>query len=113
MVSQHIPSSSLTLWGQTIPRNEIPTYKQLLTFLENRFRKVEFSPIVQTHIHPQSQKRFNSTPQTFHIVPAACRCCNGDKHPIRTCPTFLKMVPTLRMDMVHHKGKTLQKLFCI
>lgn len=97
IVSQFIPTTSLTLWEQTITRNEIPTYDGLLEFLENRFRVLEFSPSSQTSSH---QGHTRNKQQAFHSVAPTCRVCQGPQHSLRSCPKFLDMQPQQRVTYV-------------
>lgn len=96
VVSQHIPATSLDLWEQHIPRNQLPTIDGLLNFLEDRFRVLEFAA-ART---PTSSSRTRTKPQTFHTVSAGCRLCQGPQHPLRRCPKFLDMTPQQRQNYV-------------
>lgn len=96
VVSQYIPVTSLTLWEQSIPRNELPTFGGLLEFLENRFRILEFSPAPpQTNSSRSRQKS-----QTYHTSPSVCRLCQAPQHPLRLCPQFLNMPIQQRLNHV-------------
>lgn len=95
IVSQLIPDPSLDLWEQHIPRNQLPTIEQLLTFLEDRFRVLEFSAARVTTA-PRSRAR----PQTFHAASSSCRLCQGPQHPLRQCDTFLEMSQAQRLEYV-------------
>lgn len=97
IISKHIPSTSLTLWEQSIARNTIPTYQQLLTFLEDRFRVLEFSGD-KSHLQPS--RRTSAKPQTFHTTSSSCRCCQRSQHPLKQCPKFLDMQPAQRINYV-------------
>lgn len=98
IVSQHIPESSLSIWEQSIPRNQLPTFDQLLTFLENRFRILEFSPGQTNNNVSQNRSRIKN--QSFHTTSSNCRICQGPQHPIRRCPKFLDMPPSQRLNFV-------------
>lgn len=97
IVSQHIPPTSLTLWEQSIGRNVIPTYQQLLTFLEDRFRILEFSG---NQSNLQITNRIRQKPQSFHTVSSCCRCCQGTQHSLKLCPKFLDMHPAQRLNYI-------------
>lgn len=98
IISQNIPAISLNLWEQSIERNALPTYQQLLTFLDNRFRVLEFSD-VQLQSNPQPG-RSRSKPQTFHTSPSCCRCCQATSHPLKSCAKFINMQASQRLQYV-------------
>lgn len=98
IISRNIPSVSLSLWEQSIARNELPTIAQLFEFLENRFRTLEFSPILTQQ--PSNQGHSRSKQQSFHTATVGCRVCNGSSHPLRTCPSFLGMSINQRINYV-------------
>lgn len=100
IISQHIPPTSLTLWEQSIPRNEIPTYEQLLKFLEDRFRVLEFSYIQSDTNRQASSGRSRARQQSFHTVATNCRCCQGSQHSLKVCLKFLDMQPPQRLTYI-------------
>lgn len=98
IVTQCIPSDSLSLWEQSIPSNELPTFAKLLEFLENRFRILEFSPYQSQQ---SSQNKIRTKVQTFHSsAVSTCRACHGPQHALRLCPTFIEMSPPQRLNHV-------------
>lgn len=96
VVSQHVPATSLDLWEQQIPRNQLPTIDNLLQFLEDRFRALEFAAARA----PAQSNRTRAKPQAFHAATSGCRVCNGPQHPLRLCPKFLEMSPSQRLSHV-------------
>lgn len=99
IISQFVPTTSLNLWEQSLPPNELPTINNLLNFLDNRFRTLEFAPQPQSH-----QSRQRAKPQSFHSTTSTCRVCNGPSHPLRICPKFLEMQPKQRLDHVSNQS---------
>lgn len=96
IISKCVPSTSLNLWEQSLPRNQLPTIENLLNFLDGRFRTLEFIP--QQSLSHQNRPR--PKPQAFHSTTSTCRVCNGPNHPLPTCPKFLAMQPNQRLDHI-------------
>lgn len=105
MVSQCVSTTSLDMWEQQIQRNELPTIEQLLQFLEDRFRALEFSAA-----RTPSTSRIRTRQQAFHTIAAQCRLCQGPQHPLRQCAKFIAMSPTQRLGHVN-KAKLCKNCF--
>ncbi|XP_065366923.1 uncharacterized protein LOC135959782 [Calliphora vicina] len=104
-----LPEVTLSLWEQSLPdRRELPTWNQMDSFLTARFQTLEsvadirttfattnsFNPVKsQNHRKSNSsdQKKLNSYSTSVNNDQSLkCSLC-PDSHPLRLCPSFLKM----------------------
>lgn len=96
VVAQYVPKNSLNLWEQSLTGTGIPSFEDMLKFLETRFRALEFSPNVITN----NSRARPSNNQSFHAAPSLCRVCQNAPHPLRLCPKFADMSSSQRLNHI-------------
>ncbi|XP_055923279.1 uncharacterized protein LOC129953816 [Eupeodes corollae] len=115
LCASRLPETTLNLWESSLKNpTDIPSWDQMNEFLSNRYRILESVAEMKQNTTNKSQvikstpsQNFKSKPvRNFHmkIIPA-CQVCS-EQHPLRLCPTFLKM-------SVDDRQKTVRKhKFC-
>lgn len=95
-------------WEMTLGGNDIPTFEQLVTFLERRYRALEAngksssssSNTKLQRITPVNNSRLVNTQRSFSTTTkskAVCLLCKGD-HYIFSCPDFILLSPGERYN---------------
>ncbi|XP_046808485.1 uncharacterized protein LOC111690866 [Lucilia cuprina] len=118
-----LPENTLSLWEQSLPiSTELPTWKQMDTFLTSRFQTLEsVADIRTTFANPNTShptKSNNSKKQNFPDKKKVnsyntsvstgknikCSICSG-AHPLRLCPSFLSMNVDERYAVVKNQKR--------
>ncbi|KAH8249807.1 hypothetical protein KR032_004485, partial [Drosophila birchii] len=114
MVSSKLLKLTLSMWEQSIHNKaEIPTWKELDSFLTERHRTAEaiddFRPDgpVQGTSRPSNangpSRRLNAYETRVASAPKGCDLCSRENHPVRLCPRFLEMDVNGRSDYIKRK----------
>ena len=108
--SSKLPEITITLWEHTLKdKTVIPTWKDLDSFLTNRYRTLESvaetrsslsntiktKPVINSHSSPKQYKTFQT-----NIRDPNCPLCPKQFHIIRKCPKFNSMLPKNRFDEI-------------
>lgn len=126
-----LPENTLNLWEQFLPNNtELPTWQEMDAFLTSRFQTLEsVADIRSTFVHPNSSlnnkssqskksttseqkkvKSYGTTVSSDHTKkPKPCSLCN-ETHPLRLCPTFLRMSVDDRFAVVKKQKRCMNCL---
>ncbi|XP_048482282.1 uncharacterized protein LOC119693509 [Plutella xylostella] len=89
---EHVSSSS-----SSASLDELPTFKEFLTFLEGRIHTLELTVAIPKPIKER----------TFHVASTEdkiCVFCNKENHTLSHCREFAKLTPTNRSEFVRDKG---------
>ncbi|XP_065370916.1 uncharacterized protein LOC135963067 [Calliphora vicina] len=118
-----LPEVTLSLWEQSLPNStELPTWKQMDSFLTSRFQTLEsVADIRTTFINPNSsnhnkfpnpkkqnfsdKKKLNSYNTSVSVNKSGkCSIC-PEVHPLRLCPSFLAMAVEERFAIVKRQKR--------
>lgn len=94
IVSQRLEAETHKQWELSLTHNDIPTYEQLTTFMEQRCRSLEAAGKLNASSPSSNVKKptaSSSKPKaSFHVNTGNCRMCSGD-HSITNCEKFKKL----------------------
>lgn len=80
-------------WELTLDRNNLPTFSELTTFIENRWQSLEmasFSNVQSNNPHKKSTTTFKHNPRSFLTTSSSkCQIC-GEDHLVFKCAEFLE-----------------------
>lgn len=107
LIVQRLTTETHLLWEQSLEDSrDIPSFQQLISFLEMRYRSLEMvssKPIASSNVPRNNAVRKS---QTFHnsaTTSIKCILCSKD-HSIRQCEEFFKLSPTDRSKQVSTKN---------
>ncbi|XP_037818450.1 uncharacterized protein LOC119608194 [Lucilia sericata] len=115
-----LPEVTLSLWEQSLPNSkDLPTWKQMDAFLTSRFQTLESVADIRTTFSTPNQsdnfrplnsrntgqKKLKSYRTSIsNNKNDKCSICS-DVHPLRLCPSFLRMSIEERYSVVESQGR--------
>lgn len=105
LVKRKLPFKTREEWEKELKPEDVPTYEQLIAFLEKRFRTVESLELVgSTATQGECKYTFNklkSNQSSSHRK--ICQACNKESHSLMICESFLNMTVCNRAAFVNAK----------
>ncbi|XP_043654518.1 uncharacterized protein LOC122620904 isoform X3 [Drosophila teissieri] len=111
--SSKLPTVTLSLWEQSLNnKSEIPTWDEMNSFLEDRYRTLEAIEEVRLHTSNSQHTREPRNPQPRRVNSfetqvgprvRSCDLCSRESHPVRQCPRFLQMTQPQRVSYIKQK----------
>ncbi len=108
LVKRKLPFKTREEWEKELNPTDVPTYAQLIAFLEKRYRTLESLELVggvSSDIANRSKSTFNSKPKSSQSSEnrTSCVACNNAVHSLMICETFLNMSLSHRSAFVNAK----------
>lgn len=106
LIKRKLPFKTREEWEKELNPKDVPTYKQLIEFLEKRYRTVENLELVgesSTIQRNQPKHQLSREISSKTSNQRSCIACNNERHSLTVCEIFLNMSQSNRSAFVNAK----------
>lgn len=108
LVKRKLPFKTREEWEKELQPADVPTYAQMIAFLEKRYRTVESLELVggaASGNEAKSQASYSNKDKSSYLSNnrSSCTACSNGSHSLMMCETFLNMSASNRSAFTNAK----------